>query len=54
MFRHRFDVRTMLHVFELNVTDPAFAQKKNITTEKRFLSRTKHIYENLKLFDCAK
>jgi len=28
MFRHRFDVGTMLRVLELNVKNPAFAQQK--------------------------
>jgi len=36
MFRHRFDVRTMLHVFELNVKNPAFAQQKNNSNAKGF------------------
>ena len=44
----------LCYMFELNVTDPAFAQEKNITNEKGFLWRTKHLYENLKLFHCAK
>jgi len=29
MFRHRFDVGTMLRVFELNVKNTAFAKQKN-------------------------
>ena len=41
MFQHRFDVVTMLHVFELNVKNPAFAQQKNISNAKRFLWRTR-------------
>jgi len=28
MFWHRFDVRNMLHVLELNVKNPAFAKRK--------------------------
>ena len=28
MFRHRFDIGTMLHVLELNVKNLAFAQQK--------------------------
>jgi len=37
MFRHRFDVRTMLRVFELNLKNPAFAQQKNSSNVKGFL-----------------
>ena len=40
-FPHRFDVGTMLHVFELNVKNPAFAKQKNISNSKGFLWRTK-------------
>jgi len=31
MFQNRFDVGTMLRVFELIVKNPAFAQRKNTT-----------------------
>ena len=40
MFRHRFDIRTMLRVFELNVKNAAFAPLKNISNAKGFLWRT--------------
>jgi len=40
MFRHRFDVGTMLRVFELNVKNPAFAKQKNSSNVKGFLWRT--------------
>ena len=33
MFWHRFDVGTMLRVFELNVKNPAFAQHKKLKCE---------------------
>ena len=41
-FRHtlRFDVGTMLRVFELNVKNPAFAKQKNSSNAKGFLWRT--------------
>jgi len=41
MFRHRFDVGTVLPVFELKVKNPAFAQQKNITNAKSFLLKTR-------------
>ena len=41
MFWHRFDVGTMLHVFELNVKNPTFAKQKNSSNAKGFLLRTK-------------
>jgi len=40
MFQNRFDVGTMLRVFELIVKNPAFDQQKNITTPKGFLWST--------------
>ena len=40
MFRHMFDVGTMLRVFELNVKNLAFAQQKNSSNAKGFLLRT--------------
>ena len=36
MFRHRFDVGTMLCVFELNVKNPAFAQHQNNLNARSF------------------
>jgi len=33
---HRFDVGTMLWVFELNVKNPAFAKQKNSSNAKGF------------------
>ena len=35
-FRHRFDVGTMLRVFELNVKNPAFAKQKNSSMRRVF------------------
>jgi len=37
MFRQRLDVGTMLHIFELNVKNPTFAQQKNSSNVKGFL-----------------
>jgi len=34
----------MLRVFELNVKNPALAQKKNSSNAKGFLWRTNHFY----------
>jgi len=42
MFQHRFDVGTMLHVFGLNVKNPAFPQQKNSSNSKGFLWRTRY------------
>ena len=39
-FRHRFDVGTLLLVFELNMKNPAFAKQKNSSNAKGFLWRT--------------
>ena len=50
MFRHRFDVGTMLRVFELNVKNPAFAQQKNSSNAKSFLWRT--ILKPISIFIC--
>ena len=36
MFGHRFDVGTMLRVFELIVKNPAFAQQKNSSNARVF------------------
>jgi len=36
MFRYRFDVGTMLPVFELNVKNITFAQQKNSANTKVF------------------
>jgi len=36
-FVDKFDVRTMLHVFELNGKNPAFAKPKNSSNAKGFL-----------------
>jgi len=36
MFRHRFDVGTMLRVFELNVKNPAFGQFKIAQMQRIF------------------
>jgi len=36
MFRHRFDVGTMLRVFGLNVKNPAFAEQRNNSNAKCF------------------
>ena len=33
MFRHRFYVRTIVRVFEINVKNPASAQQKNSSNE---------------------
>ena len=40
MLRHRFDVGTMLHVYQLNVKNPALAQHENSSNAKDFLCRT--------------
>jgi len=34
MYHHRFDVGTMLRVFELNVKNHAFAKQKNSSNVK--------------------
>jgi len=40
MFRHGFDVGTMLHVLEQNVKNPVFAQQNKSSNAKGFLWRT--------------
>ena len=45
IFRHRFDVGTMLRVFERNLKNPALAQQKN----NGFLWRTSLSYDSLTL-----
>ena len=47
--RRRFDVRTMLRVFELNVKNIAFAKQKNSSNEKGFLWRTMYVDEKYSL-----
>jgi len=37
MFRHRFDVGTMLHLFEINVKNLAFVKQINSLIKKRTL-----------------
>ena len=53
MFQHMFDVGTMLHAFELNVKNPAFAQQKNSSNAKGFLWRT-NINMNIGKIYCGK
>jgi len=55
MYRHRFDVGTMLRVFELNVKNPAFAQQKNRLNAKELQKCASLFYHNCKqMFVAAK
>ena len=58
MFRHRFDVGTMLRVFELNVKNPAFAKQRKIAQMQRVffeeLCSQSMVYPRVTSFDALK
>jgi len=54
MLRHRFDVETMLRIFELNVKNPAFSQQTNSSnarTNKKPMSQLTFTTEFMKCLE---